>query len=155
MKTTIRRSNLKTTAARQRQRQRRRERSVRRGQNSELEFTARLNELESVEFIVAAAKDVSLPVRLRRACAVAVIKLARGSKKSWHVDPATINLAAPGKSGFFGATIGDELAAVEITRHLLQEVTRLIDAGIQPAQWPSETLNRVLGLVQFYEQTEV
>jgi hypothetical protein len=149
VKTSIWRSNLKLTAGWQRQR--RRKRSVRRNQNSELEFTARLNERESVEFIIAAAKDENLPTRFRRQCALGIIKLARGPRKPrWRHDGQDIDLSAPGTAGFVGATVGDEFEAVQITTRLLRAVEDLIAADVPTDQWPIEILAPVQGLVDYY-----
>jgi hypothetical protein len=151
MKTTIRKSEKRLLGTRQQRRKKIIKGITRRSTNAETEFVARLSELQAILYLIDGAKNPDLPVKLRISCAKDVIRFARGPARIWLHNGNDINLMAPGRAGFPGATIGDEIAAIEITRHLLCEIEHLIAAGVPTEIWPAAILDPVLGLIEHYK----
>jgi hypothetical protein len=114
------------------------------------QFTARLHEIECVRLLVSFAKNEKLPHGLRRKCILDILRYARGTPAVWRIDPATIDPDAPGSTGFQGSTVGDEIAAAQLTTDLYIKLDGLVAQGIPPKSWPPDVIAVAGDMVDYY-----
>ena len=86
-----------------------------------------------VETLVGFVRDFTVPVALRRQCAMDVVAIARGPLRPWVHDGETIDTNAQGVTG---ETIGAEIDAARSSAAALAELDELVRRRVPVSQWP-------------------
>ena len=127
---------------------------IRRTSNTNMvEFTARLHETQAIKLLIGFAQDKTQSPKFRRACAMDILKLARGGLREWWHNGETIDPNALGRSGL-GGTVAQELEAARLTADLYTELNRLIEARIDSASWPESIREVCADMIHFYQNEE-
>ena len=116
------------------------------------QFTAQLRERDMVELLVGFALDATLPAPLRRDCALDVIRIARGPIAPWIHDGRTID---PGGIAASGKAVGDEIAEIERTATLYQQLDELVRRGVPPELWPEAVRQAAGSFLESYSKDEL
>lgn len=112
------------------------------------EFHAQLIEVEMVQILEGFAKDVTVPVSLRRQCALDVLLLARGPSIPWPRNGKTVDV---NEQTPMGGTVGDAIDAARVSADLYQTLDDLVRRRVPPAEWPPEVREAAGAAIAFYD----